>query len=317
MRRLEKKKIVFFGGKGGVGKSTISAAYARNQAQSGKETLLVSTDPAHNTGDIFSRTIGDHITRIEAGLSALEINPEKEAAQYIEQVKNNLKGLVRANRVEEVHRHIDAAAASPGAEEAALFDRIVSLILDEQKRYDKIVFDTAPTGHTIRLLVLPELMSVWIEGMISRREKYRKDYVRWLGEGEAEDDPIYDILNERRRRFAEVRDILLDHQTVGFAFVLNPEQLPVLETKKAVETLERHHLHTDTIIVNKVLPREADGAFLQKRKAREKVYLEKINHDFSKYERVEVPLLPEDVTSVKGLEHISASLRKTTSSSFD
>lgn len=305
MNQLTEKKIVFFGGKGGVGKSTSSAAFAYATSQKGKKTLLVSTDPAHNTGDIFNKNLGNKIKSVSENLDALEINPEKESKRYINSVKDNLKGLVKPKMIEEVHRQIDMASAAPGADEAAMFDRIVSLILDVERNYEMIVFDTAPTGHTIRLLTLPELMGVWIDGMLQRREKFKQDYSQWLGDGEAVDDPIYDVLNRRKQRFAEVRKILLDSENTGFVFVLNPERLPILETDKAIRQLEQHDLVVETLIVNKVLPDEADGTFLKRRKEREKEYLSMVERTFSGKDIIQIPLLEEDVTSIDALRTIS------------
>ncbi|WP_305886543.1 ArsA-related P-loop ATPase, partial [Pseudomonas sp. 2995-3] len=93
-----------------------------------------------------------------------------------------------------VHRQIDMAKASPGADEAALFDRITTLILEEMTKYDLLIFDTAPTGHTLRLLSLPEMMGVWMDGMLERRRKTNEDYTQLLNDGEPVEDPIYQTL---------------------------------------------------------------------------------------------------------------------------
>lgn len=308
MADITDKKVVFFGGKGGVGKSTSSAAFALACAKNGKETLLVSTDPAHNIGDLFRKKIGGKIRKVDDHLSAFEIDSEKESKNYIESVKDNLKDLVKPKMKEEVNRQIDMASSTPGADEAALFDRMVSLILDEGDQYDTIVFDTAPTGHTIRLLTLPELMGVWIDGMLQTREKFQKDYSQWLGDGEKPDDPVYDILNRRRQRFASVREILLDAEQTGFVFVMNPERLPILETQKAIHQLSHHDLKVETLVINKVLPEDVDGTFLQKRKEREKEYLAMIDETFPDKEKIRIPLLAEDINNFAALEAIAGQL---------
>ncbi len=301
MKNLFEKQILFVGGKGGVGKSTSAAALAYAAAEQGKDTLLVSTDPAHNVGDIFHKKVGGSITKINERLWALEIDPEQEARLYIDSVKGNLKGMVKASMIEEVHRQIDTAASSPGAEEAAIFDKIVSIILDERKNFDLIVFDTAPTGHTIRLLTLPELMGVWIEGMLERRKKMNENYTQLLNDGEPVEDPIFSVLQERRKKFADVREVLMDHKSAGFIFVLIPERLPILETEKAVQMLDRHHLHVHDLIVNKVLPDHADGTFLQKRREIEKDYLKTLRETFAKQHLYEIPLFEEDINSPEKL----------------
>ncbi|KKK32967.1 arsenic ABC transporter ATPase [Salinicoccus sediminis] len=299
------KKILFIGGKGGVGKSTSAAAIAWRLAKSGKKTLLVSTDPAHNLGDIFSQQIGGETTEIADNLHALEIDPENETKKYIDSVKENIRGTVQSSMIEEVNRQLDTARASPGADESALFDKLVSIILEEAGEFDHLVFDTAPTGHTIRLLTLPELMGVWIEGLLKKRQKTNENYTQLLNDGEPMEDPIYDVLLERQNRFEKARKILLESGKTGFIFVLNPERLPILESKKAVDLLDQYHLHVKTLIVNKVLPDEADGSFLEQRRQYEGRYLREIEDTFTDQKLVHVPLLPHDITSVDELDKFS------------
>lgn len=305
------KKIYFIGGKGGVGKSTTSASMALLLSKSGKKVLLVSTDPAHNTGDLFHANFGGgKIVKAAQDLDVLEIDSELESRNYINGVKGNLKGLVKATMIEEVNRQIDMAASSPGAEEAALFDRITSLILEEIRNYDAIVFDTAPTGHTIRLLTLPELMGVWMDGLLERRKKVNDNYAQWMNDGEVVEDPLYEKLNERKNRFKEVRELLLDQAQTEYIFVLNAERLPILETTKAIDTLHKHRIHVNTIVVNKVIPDDADGNFMAQRKANESIYLNEIKTKFRNQRQVFLPLLEKDISSLKALEQVSLIFRE-------
>ncbi|UOR11034.1 ArsA family ATPase [Halobacillus amylolyticus] len=312
MNNLHRNKILFVGGKGGVGKSTSSAAIAVAFARAGNQTLIVSTDPAHNLGDIFHKKVQHEKTKLEENLWGIEVNPNRESKKYIEGVKDNLQGLVKSKMVEEVHRQIDMASASPGADEAALFDRLISIILEEADHFDKIIFDTAPTGHTIRLLTLPELMSVWIDGMLERRKKINDNYTELLNDGEPVDDPIYEILQKRREKFAAVREIILDDKQTGFIFVLIPERLPILETQQAIKQLDKHHLHIKTLIVNKVLPDHADGAFLQKRRKQEQDYLHQIDQTFPHQQTIKVPLFEEDVADMDKLSIFATHLKQLT-----
>lgn len=299
------KSIIFVGGKGGVGKSTSAAAIAWRSAKEGYKTLLISTDPAHNVGDIFNEQIGGKTKEIATNLYALEIDPEIETDNYIKTVKSNIKGTVHSSMMEEVNRQLDTAKASPGADEAALFDKLIHIILEERQNFDKLVFDTAPTGHTIRLLTLPELMGVWIEGLLEKRRKTNENYSQLLNDGEPREDPIYDVLRERQERFSKARDLLLNEKETGFIFVLNPERLPILETKKALDLLHKYQLHVKTLIINKVLPEEADGEFLMKRKKHEKKYVHQIEETFSEQKLVYVPLFSQDIISERQLELFS------------
>ncbi|WP_040229032.1 ArsA family ATPase [Bhargavaea cecembensis] len=300
-----KKEVIFVGGKGGVGKSTSAAAIALRSANEGFRTLLVSTDPAHNIGDIFGKKLTGGVSPITDRLSALEIDPERETELYIGTVKANLKDVVHAGTMDEVNRQLDTAKASPGADEAALFDKLVTILLEEKANFDRIVFDTAPTGHTIRLLTLPELMGVWISGLLEKRKKTNENYSALLNDGEPVEDPIYDVLRERQSRFSRVRDIMLDNKKTGFIFVLNPERLPILETDKAVELLGKYGLDVKTLIVNKVLPDEADGEFLKERRRHEQRYLAEIDRVFGEREIIRVPLFPRDITTLDDLDAFS------------
>jgi arsenite-transporting ATPase len=295
------KNIIFVGGKGGVGKSTTAAAIALQSAEQGFKTLLISTDPAHNVGDIFSTKIGGKTKEIADNLYALEIDPDIETDNYIKSVKENIRGVVHSGMMEEVHRQLDTAKASPGADEAALFDKLISIILEERAHFDKLVFDTAPTGHTIRLLSLPELMGVWIKGLLDKRRTTNENYSRFIHDGEPVEDPIYDVLRLRQSRFSEARKVLLDKKQTGFIFVLNPERLPILETKKAIELLNKYDLVVSTLIINKVLPEEADGNFIMERKKHEKKYIELIRETFTKQQLIFVPLFSQDIVSEKQL----------------
>ncbi|MDG5472665.1 ArsA family ATPase [Jeotgalibacillus sp. ET6] len=299
------KRIIFVGGKGGVGKSTSAAAIALKSAQQGHRTLLISTDPAHNTGDIFDRKIGGRNTKVSENLYALEIDPEIETASYIKGVKENIKGMVHTGMMEEVHRQLDTAKASPGADEAALFDKLVSIILEELSQFDKLIFDTAPTGHTIRLLTLPELMGVWIEGLLEKRKKTNENYAALLNDGEPVEDPIYAVLKNRQERFSKARDLLLNEDITGFMFVLNPERLPILETKKAVDLLAGYDLNVSTLIVNKVLPEEADGQFMLDRKKHELPYLDQIKETFKDKQLIWIPMNSHDIASRDHLKWFS------------
>ncbi|SDC70870.1 arsenite efflux ATP-binding protein ArsA (TC 3.A.4.1.1) [Melghirimyces thermohalophilus] len=302
------EKIAFFGGKGGVGKTTCSAAYAVALASQGYRTLLVSTDPAHSVGDLLEVKAEADPVQVREQLWVREIDPEKASRRYIGEVKGNLKGLADPGLWKEVERQMDFAAASPGADEAALFDEMVSVILSAESQFDRIVFDTAPTGHTLRLLSLPELMGVWVEGMLARRKKTRELH-RMLhnvaGVSEEPKDQVQELLERRKNRFASARERLLNPEVTSFYFVLNPERLSILESAKAMALLEKYEVPVGGVIVNRVLPREADGDFLARRRQGEKIYLEEIARRFADLPRTQIPLQPEDIRGLPGVKAIA------------
>jgi arsenite-transporting ATPase len=305
MQMILSKKIIFCGGKGGVGKSTTASSLAIVATNHNKRVLLISTDPAHNLADLFHTTLSHEPKKIGDNLSVIEIDSEKETDRYIYQVKQHLKHAVKATMVEEINRQLDLAKTSPGAEESALFQRLTTLIVEEKEHYDLLIIDTAPTGHTLRLITLPELMGAWMDGMIKRREKTMETYTQLIFDGQPVDDPIYRVLQNRKEMFAKVRHTLLNKTETAFIFVINPEKLPIHETLRAVTTLKRHNLPVRALIINKMLPDEEGGAFYRARKRQQCIYLKEIEAVFSDIPTLGVPLLKEDITHVGHLAQVA------------
>lgn len=300
------KKFVFFGGKGGVGKTTSSSAYSYYCSVKGLKTLVVSTDPAHSLSDIFNHKIGSEITLLEKNLYGLEIDPEEESMKYIDRIKSNISKTVSRVIVNEIEKQLDAAYVSPGSEESAVFDKMVEIINTYGDEYDKIVFDTAPTGHTLRLMSLPELMGSWIDRLINKRKhavelmemsnRQKKKSLKEL----VKEDPIIKILSDRKDKFERVRKVLLDDRLINFVFVMNPEKLPLEETKKAVKILDKYDIPVNAIVINKILPDTEDSEFWKSRRSLESKYVSEIKEYFLQKEIIEIPLLSTDV----GLSHI-------------
>lgn len=307
--------MTFVGGKGGVGKTTVAAAAALASAESGHRTLLVSTDPAHSTADILGATLGDEAREVQPRLFALEIDPAREADRYIATVRQTIADVTPPRMAAEVERQIDAARVSPGAEEAALFDRFARLLASAGATYDRICFDTAPLGHTLRLLALPEQMGDWMQTLISRRRQLGALGRMWKrvagtvpAERPEDEDPVLAALEARRARFRAVRTTLTDPARAAFVFVLVPERLPILETARAIETLRRARIPVAGIVVNRVLPTAADGAFLAARREQEGRYLQEIDERFAALPRHRLPLLERDVDGPAALRRLAERL---------
>jgi len=284
------RRLVFFGGKGGVGKTTLAAAFATLLAGRGERTLLVSTDPAHSTSDVLGAKLSREPTRIEEDLWGVEIDAAADAAAYVERVKEDARESVSPEVLPAVRQHLELAKSSPGTEESALFDRFVDLIALSPQEYDRIVFDTAPTGHTLRLLTLPALLTAWVEGMVRQREKVAgmERMLRNLaGEEGSDDDPTLKRLRERRDKFHHARHRLLED--ANFYLVLIPERLPIEETSRTLHTLTENRVEVGGLIVNRVLPDLAEGAFLQARLEQQSEYLDEITTRFQDHSLVLKP----------------------------
>lgn len=305
------RRLAFFGGKGGVGKTTLAAAFATLLAGRGEKTLLVSTDPAHSTSDILGMDLTGEPRHVEGKLWAVEIDPAKDAEEYIEKIKADAKESVSIEVIPTVEQHLDLAKNSPGTEESALFDRFVDLISLCPGEYDRIVFDTAPTGHTLRLLTLPALLSAWAEGMVRQREKVAgmERMLRNLaGDDAPGGDPILDRLRERRDRFHHARHRLLEDTT--FYLVLIPERLPIEETSRALKTLAANEVHVGALVVNRVFPDAADGEFMRSRLEQQSEYLEEINDRFAGKKVVRVEQEARDITEREQLDPIARQLNE-------
>lgn len=302
MARLLDKKVLFFGGKGGVGKTTSASATALAASHAGKRVLLVSTDPAHSTSDIFEREIGPEPIELLPRLWGLEIDGAVESRRYVANVKENIQGLFGHHILKEANKQIDLAAAMPGAEEMALFDRMGGLIRGEDERFDLVIFDTAPTGHTLRLIRMPELMEAWIRALSRSRQAM-------LGiEQDDKTDPVMMSLTARLDGLREFRARLLSPRISAFVLVLVAERLPIEETSRAIEQLDEAGVTIGGLVVNRVLPATSPDPFLQSRHAQEVVYLDEIDRRFAKYSRVRVPQLPSDVHGIKTLEALAKTL---------
>ncbi len=294
--------ITFIGGKGGVGKTTCSAAYALKCAKNGFKTLLISTDPAHSTSDIFGIDISGEITNIKPNLDALEISAEKESKIYMDRVRLSLKNVVSPIIIEQIEKQIDAAAISPGTEEAALFDKMVEIITEKNKEYERIIFDTAPTGHTLRLLALPELLGTWLNALMSKRKKSiaLMSMANHSGHAEREEidkDPVIKILKDRFDKIEKASEIMTDNKKLSFVFVTNAEKLTIDETIKAVNVLEKYEIAVSEIIVNKILPDNMTDEFWVSKKEQEQKYLDVIKDSFKNKKIFLLPLLQEDMKS--------------------
>jgi arsenite-transporting ATPase len=303
------RRLAFFGGKGGVGKTTLAAAYATRLAGRGEKTLLVSTDPAHSTSDVLGAKLSREPARIEGKLWGVEIDAAADAAAYVERIKADARGSVSPEVFPAVEQHLELAGSSPGTEESALFDRFVDLISRCPSEFDRIVFDTAPTGHTLRLLTLPALLGAWVEGIVRQREKVagmERMLRNMAGEESSGDDPVLGRLRERRDRFHHARHRLLED--ASFYLVLIPERLPIEETARTLETLARNGVHVGALVVNRVLPDLDEGPFMRSRLAQQAEYLREISARFDGRKTVQVEQDARDITDRQQLLQIAERL---------
>ena len=280
---INQVKFVFFSGKGGVGKSTMSCATAVWLAIAGYKTLLVTTDPAPNLADIFSQPVGHQITPIQGidNLHAMEINPDTASEEYRERIVAPLKELLDEKNMNVIREQLK----SPCVEEVAAFDKFIEFMDDPG--YDVVVFDTAPTGHTIRLLELP---SGWTETL-------NENAATCIGPGAS--------LQTQKVKYEKAISYLQDRKRTSFIFVLKPENSSLLETKRSTEELAKLDIATSFLIINGILPAEAcTDNFFRKKKSDEEKIISQIATEFSSLEKVLYPLRDAEVSGIELLYNV-------------
>jgi len=277
-----KTKFIFYSGKGGVGKSTMSCATAVWFAGKGYKTLLVTTDPAPNLSDIFGQKIGHKIVPIKRvrNLSAIEINPDAASEQYRDRMITPMKGVLNKQNIDVMMDQMK----SPCVDEVAAFDSFIDFL--DNPKHDVIIFDTAPTGHTLRLLELPSGWSTELE----------KGGSTCIGPSSS--------LQGAKMKYKKAIEVLQDSKKTTFIFVLKPEKSSVAETNRSMEELSKLGISTDIIIVNGVLPDEAvTDKFFEKKKENEREMLDKIKNTFP-MKKLYFPLIDMELNGVDSLKEV-------------
>jgi arsenite-transporting ATPase len=208
---------------------------------------------------VFDQRFGDEPESVAGvdGLDALEIDPEDEMQRHLDEIRESLSEQVSAAMVSEINRQLEMSHGTPGAYEAALFDAFVDVMRTESEPYDRVVFDTAPTGSTLRLLGLPEFLGDWIDRLLYKREQSIDLFEKAaIGDMEPrrllEGDPVIERLRKRKEFFEYAGETM--RNDAAFFLVFNPDQLSVNETARAIEGFTDRDLRVRGLVANKLTP---------------------------------------------------------------
>jgi arsenite/tail-anchored protein-transporting ATPase len=298
-----------FGGKGGLGKTTFSAATAYYLAQQGKKVLVFSVDPQASLSDIFQRDIfGQGAVEIMPNLYAQEIDADRHIKAYQDEIRQKILDMYGMETIpDEIESYIQAAAAEPAMEESAIFDQVVDIVV--QGGYDYYIYDLVPLGHALYYLSMASVYDEWI-GKITKLREEMREYEMMAAQAQRgkvlEEDKILGELQYIKQRIGTSSSILTDKEKTAFFFVIIPEQMVLLDTAKAAAMFARFNVPISGYVVNRVIPEAVAAttsapAYLRNRYDMQQGYLKQIDQQFGQGVLARIPELERDVT---GLEMI-------------
>ena len=294
-------RIYIFTGKGGVGKSSVAAAHAIKSAEEGKKTLLVSTDMAHNLGDIFEKHLGKEPEEVLPDLDAYEIDPDHVMAKDYAEIMDYVSRLISDSGVVD----IQDVGMIPGMED--LFSLLKIAEIYHSGEYERIFVDCAPTGETLSLLKFPELLSWYMEKLFP----IGKIGIRMLSPISKTvfkvEMPNKNALSEIEKlylKLTELQDLLKDREITSVRIVTTPEKMVIEETKRNYMYLNLYNFNVDGLYVNRILPESADNPFFDGWKKLQKEYLAYIKECFSALPIYEIPWYDEELRGADNVRRI-------------
>ncbi|MFI5180398.1 MAG: ArsA family ATPase [Thermoanaerobaculia bacterium] len=306
------RRYIMFGGKGGLGKTTFSAATAWWLAAQGKKVLVFSVDPQASLTDIFQRDIfGKGPVKIMENLWAQEIDADSHIKAYQEEIRKKIRDMYGLPAVpEEIESYIQAASAEPAMEESAIFDAVVDVVV--QENYDYYIYDLVPLGHALYYLSMAKVYDEWINKVTKLREEmreYEEMVSRMKRQKDTEQDAILKELIYIKGRINASSAILTDKEKTAFFFVVTPEDMIIVDTEKAAKLFAQFDVPIGGYIVNRVIPHELIDKnipeYLRNRILMQDKYMGNIRTTFGKDVLAYVPELERDVTGLAMIEKLA------------
>ena len=295
-------RYVFFGGKGGVGKTVMAGVTAVHLARSGKRVLLASTNPVHSLSGLLGQDVFGRHTAVEGieNLWALEIDTRDAIERSKREIREKIAWFLKFAEIStKADEFVEAATTNPAFEESAMFENMVDLMFDD--KYDTYVFDTAPTANARRLLGMSKVYGLWVEKMVKSREEAQTLRETLSFTKKKEEDPLMVYLVDFRKRIEHARELLTDPEKTAFFFVTLPEALPIAVIRRFIDWFTDFGIPVGCVVVNMVIdPKDAAGGgeFVRNRVAMQEGYLREIGDAFDGQVRAVVPLFDSDIRGV-------------------
>ncbi len=307
------RRYIMFGGKGGLGKTTFSAATAYYLAKQGYKVLVFSVDPQASLSDIFERDIyGKGAIEIIPNLFAQEIDADRRIREYQEEIRQKIRDMYGMDEIpDEIESYIRAAAAEPAMEESAIFDQVVDIVVAGE--YDYYIYDLVPLGHALYYLSMASVYDEWITKITALREEmreYEEMAARYARDKELQEDLILKELQYIKHRINTSSSILTDRERTAFFFVLVPEEMILIDTQKAAGLFAKYQVPLSGYIVNRVLPdslmqQPNIPAYLRNRYEMQQKYLAEIKRLFGDQVLAYIPEFERDVTGLPMIERMA------------
>ncbi len=309
------RRYIEFGGKGGLGKTTFSAATAYWLASQGHKVLVFSVDPQASLSDIFQRDIfGKGAVEIMPNLYAQEIDADQHIKEYQNQIRQKILDMYGFEEVpEEIENYIRAAAAEPAMEESAIFDAVVDIVVGGE--YDYYIYDLVPLGHALYYLSMASVYDEWIDKITKLRAEmaeYEQVAAVMKRDKDSQEDQILSELQDIKYRINMSSSILTDREKTAFFFVIIPEEMAILDTQKAAGLFAKYNVPISGYIVNRVIPaalaQQNIPDYLRHRLDMQAGYLTKIDATFGAEVLARVPEFERDITGLAMIERMAAAM---------
>ena len=314
-REHPNRRYIEFGGKGGLGKTTFSAATAYWLAKQGQRVLVFSVDPQASLSDIFEQDIfGKGAVEIMPNLFAQEIDADRHIKDYQDEIRQKICDMYGFDEVpEEIENYIQAAAAEPAMEESAIFDAVVDIVVGGE--YDYYIYDLVPLGHALYYLSMASVYDQWIGKITALREEMQ-EYAQVAAildrSKETEEDQILAELQYIKDRINTSSSILTDREKTAFFFVVTPEEMIILDTLKAAKLFAKYQVPISGYIVNRVIPPELAEldipAYLRNRIEMQKTFIGQIDDTFGDEVLTSVPEFERDITGLEMIGKVADAL---------
>ncbi len=302
------RRYIMYGGKGGLGKTTFSAATAYYLAKKGKRVLVFSVDPQASLSDIFERDIfGKGNIEIMPNLFACEVDADRRVQDYQEEIRQKIISMYGMQRIpEEIESYIKASSAEPAMEESAIFDAVVDIVVKGD--FDYYIYDLVPLGHALYYLSMASIYDAWLDkitGLRQQMREYDQAIATMQREEETTEDQIYNELLYIKERIGQSSKIMTDTKKTAFFFVLTPEEMTIVDTEKAAGLFAKYDVPLAGYLVNRVINRnllnENIPEYLRNRIEMQAGALKMIDDKFGATVHSRVP---EFDSEIKGLDTI-------------